>query len=204
MARRVPKRRLGHKNWRQGFIQNSPHGNDLFAEQTCDWVDNDGHLSADRAWVNGHGWPEKTWGSKRFEVRTWEELSKLHHRYRGRVYSLRTAAQAFRDAHKREQSVEWEIKDIRPLNQIDGVVWEALQRLARHAEETWGPKWAQHLNLKMVSTMGGGFESYVLPIAQMAHELGIPVLITARGRDRFRRKWPACVTYVRNSLVPVR
>lgn len=207
MTSKVPPRKLYHENWKRGFIQNSPHGNDIAKSRGDTWVDNDFHLSADLAWANMHGWPEETWGPGKPETWTWAVLSRKRHTYANRTYQLRDFATAIRDASARHQGMEAEIKDLRPIPVLSGdgdVIRGCLERMRSHAIAAWGPKWREHLNLKIVSTMAGGLDHYALPIARIAGELGIPVLITARGKDRLRKVWPSYVTYVRNSLRKVR
>lgn len=198
---RVPPRRLYHEDWRRGFIQNSPHGNEIAHARGCDWVDNDFQLSLRaEAIANAHGWPERVWGTTRFVLRPWVALSKLRHVDAGRVYSLRTLADAFKDAAKLGQSVEAEVKDWRPYT--SPIELKAIMsRIARHAQAAYGPKWAERVNIKFVSTMAGGL-TYSLAICRAAHGEGIPTLLTVRGKDRFNRfKDHQEITYVRNSLV---
>lgn len=199
MTQPVPKRRLYHENWRRGFIQNSAHGNELAHEARDAWLDNDFGWSSDLAWVNAHGYPETVWGRRRFVARSWADLKELRHRYRGRTYHLRDARETFRDAAALGQKVEAEVKNVKPLNRPENRR-TMFRRLANHAANQFGQKWRQQVNVKMVSTMGGGL-GYVLPMLESAHAEGFETLLSVRGRHRFRKTWPAYVTYVRGSLV---
>lgn len=203
MAQRVPRRRLYHENWKRGFVQNSRHGNDIAKERALLWVDNDMRCSVGAVMLpNAHGWPEKTWGSKRFESLSAEAIKAMRHTYRGRTYQVRDVRTAFVDAERHGQNVELEVKDIRPYA-TDEWLRKILDRVRRHARAIFGTGWRKRVNIKVVSTMGSGID-FALRVCRIAHSLNFVTLVSAQGKDRFRRRWPSYVTYVRGSAVPVR
>lgn len=182
MAKKVPPRRLYHDNWRRAQVQNSRRGNVLAHEQGKPWIDNDWLLSLDkRTWENRHGWPEQMTPAQ--------------------IKACRDAREAFADADHFGQSVEAEIKNLTPIT--DDELRDSLARMKRQAIAAFGERWwTTRVNLKIVSTIGPA--GYALRVARIARDLGFVVLITVRGKDRFRRTWPDSVAYVRGALVPVR
>lgn len=204
MAQRVPKRKLYHENWKRAFVQNSREGNLIAHDAGIDWLDNDWHVSLlAEMLANEHGWPETIWGTDRPETVPAATLKRKRAKRGGKVFHIRDFPEALRDLQEFGQSMEAEVKNWKPYAK-QATLRQLMGRMAGHARKILGDRWCLRLNVKIVSTMGGGWNSYGVHVAEAAHWAGIPVLVTARGKDRFRRKWPATVTYVRGSLVPVR
>lgn len=199
----APKYRLYHLNWRRGYFANSLHGDRQAHRQRKVWRDRDFHLSSDLAVMNMHGAPEKFWGPWRAESKPWPFWRAIVRRVGKQFFRIRDARTAFADAKATGGKVEFEVKDWRPLAS-DANLRAVFARVFRHAENTWGPSWRKHLTIKVVSTMGGGYDSYGSRVfaAARAEDPRVNTLLSVRGRDRFRTfEGHTEITWVRGSAV---
>lgn len=200
MAKRAPRRRVYHRNWRWAHVQNSRQGSKRARAKGCGWIDNDGQRSIDFEWANEHGAPSRFWFPKGDSAKD-HEADELLKRSRvvGRIaYPLRSALDAFRDNAEFGIDTEWEVKGLRPITdeQLDAMFAD----LAADAEAAYGPEWRKHVTVKVLTNLRGGVR-YALRICRDAHGRGFRTMILARGKARFRRfRAHPEVTWVRGSL----
>lgn len=199
--KKAPGRRVYHRSWRSGFLVNSKQGSRAAARAGYRWIDNDHHLTLGaEKWINGHGAPEKVWGTRRFESRSWEEWSKKHHTHNGQVYSLRTGGQTLRDNAALGLNTEFEVKDVRPFASLP-ILERAFHRLAVAAQDAYGDDWREHVTIKVLTNLSGG-EAFALRVCKAAHGAGFNTMLLARGRCRTHRyAGKTYITWVRGSLV---
>jgi hypothetical protein len=198
---RRPRWSTYHRNWRFAYIANSRYGAAQARRRRKAKIDNDGQRTIDCKWCNEHGAPSRFWFAKgdRAKEHTAAELFKRSRVVRGRVYPLRSSAEAFADNAAEDRGTEWEVKDLRPITdeQLDAMMAD----LAADAEAAYGSDWHKHVVVKVLTNLGGGLR-YALRVCRAAHAHGIPTMLLARGRARYRRfRGHAEVTYVRGSLV---
>lgn len=200
--RRAPRHRVAHRNWRRAYITNSSRGSALARAARKAWVDNDFHLSlAATDWINAHGAPERFWLPRgiRFERKPGPVLLSRSRVIGRHAYRLRDDLDAFTDNAAHGLSTEAEIKDVRPYT--GPRLRTAMVRLAKHAAAAYGPDWHKRVVVKVLTDLHGG-EQYALKVCAAAHAAGIPTMLLARGRARFRTyAGHPEVTYVRGSLV---
>jgi hypothetical protein len=189
-----------HRNWRWAYVANSRRGSRLARAKRKRKIDNDGQRSIDYQWINEHGAPSRFWfakGDRAKEHRAAELLGRA--RVVGRhTYPLRSSLEAFRDNAAESRDTEWEVKDLRPIT--DAQLGAMMADLARDAEDAYGPDWRKHVVVKVLTDLGGGLP-YALRICRAAHATGIPTMLLARKRARFRRfHGHTEITYIRGSL----
>lgn len=201
MAKRVPRWRTYHRNWRTAYFANSRYGAAAAQRRHCPKIDNDGQRSIDFRWINEHGAPSRFWFAKgdRAKEHHADELLKRSRVVGSRVFPLRSSLEAFRDNAAHDTDTEWEVKDLRPIT--DEQLAEMFAQLARDAEDAYGPGWQDHVVVKVLTDLGGGLR-YALRICRAAHAAGFRTMLLARGRARFMRfRGHPEITYVRGSAV---
>lgn len=203
MPKRAPRRRVGHRRWRTSYVTNSARGAVIARDNGEHWIDNDWHLTKyGQDWGNDHGAPLHLFFRKgdRMERHTSEDVFGRSVIINGHEYHVRHLREALEDNHKNGLGTEVEIKDVRPWATAP-ILHARMAELARTAEEVYGPEWRKHVNVKVLSNLGGGIR-YALKVCRIAHAHGIPTILLARGRARFMRfrNHPA-ITYVRGSAV---
>lgn len=206
---RARRCRTYHRTWQTAYFANSPRGSAAAQRAGDQRIDNDFHLTApsalgltDCSWCNAHGAPERFWLARgdRFERHLAAVLFKRDRVYGGHLYHLRNAHEALVDNHRHGLGTEFEVKDVRPWNTPE-ILDAAFARLAAHALQVYGPDWRAHLVVKVLTNLGGG-EAYALQICAAAHAHGIPTMLLARGRARWKTyAGHPEVTWVRGSLV---
>lgn len=203
MPTRAPRRRTGHRNWRWSYITNSERGAALARQAGYHWLDNDWHVTYGGVdWGNDHGAPLHLFFRKgdRMEHHKSEDVFARTVTINGIEYHIRTLREALEDNAHHGLSTEVEVKDWRPWSTYI-ILRARMAELARTALEVYGPNWRQHVNVKVLSNLGGGIP-YALAVCRAAHHYGIPTILLARGRARFMRfrSHPA-ITWVRGSAV---
>jgi hypothetical protein len=203
VPKRAPRRRTGHRNWRWSYITNSERGAVIARRLGEDWVDNDWHVTKyGQDWGNDHGAPLHLFFRKgdRMERHTSEEVFALKVTVNGVEYHIRTLREALEDNQRNGVGTEVEVKDWRPWATRD-IIHARMAELARTALEVYGPQWRRHVNVKVLTNLGGGLR-YALKVCRIAHHYGIPTILLVRGRARFMRfrNHPA-ITWVRGSAV---
>lgn len=200
MPKRAPGRHTFHRNWRRVYFANSRYGAARAHATGCGWIDNDGQRSIDYEWINEHGAPSRFWFAKgdRAKEHHAEQLLKRQRVIGRRVYPLRSAHEALRDNAEHFVRTEWEVKDLRPITDEHLAVMFA--ELVDAARDAYGPNWHRHLVVKVLTDLGGGVP-YALRICRAAHAAGVPTMLLARGRARFRLfRGHEEITYIRGSL----
>jgi hypothetical protein len=167
------------------------------------WIDNDFHFTyAGDDWGNDHGAPLRLFFSKgdRMEKHPSAEVFALRRTVNGVEYHIRTLREALEDNHHHGLNTEVEVKDVRPWATAP-ILRARMAELAKTALEVYGPDWRKHVNVKVLTDLGGGLR-FALNVCRAAHHFGIPTILLARGRARFMRfrNHPA-ITWVRGSAV---
>lgn len=203
MPKRAPRRRVGHRSWRTSYLTNSERGAIRAHELGEHWIDNDWHLThGGQDWGNDHGAPLHLFFRKgdRMERHTSDDVFARTVVVDGHEYHIRRLREALEDNHRHGLNTELEVKDVRPWATAE-ILAARFAEIAQVAAEVYGPDWAQHVNVKVLSNLGGGIR-YALKICRFAHAVGAPTILLARGRARFMRfRGHPEITYVRGSAV---
>lgn len=193
MTTRAPRRKVGHLT-RPGYrAGNSPAGNASARRARTGWVDNDWQRTADGVDINSH-WPEPRHEGflpkhdrRKWSDLTWAEVKTL---VTPDGYRVRTMREAFKDAKDDGQRVEAEAKFQCTVDDC--------ARLAHAARKVYGRGWRQHVCIKTLTTLPGGYQAAVQRL-HAAWVAGFITLLLARGAARFRRRFDQHIDYVRGS-----
>lgn len=209
MTRKAPGRSFAHNDTHikaaGGTVSDSRRGSRLAHEAGYRWIDCNGHLmhrttaglqsrgnrDLDLVWVNGHGAPfNPGWlrRGRKFEQYAWDDVHPKHP-------LLRDALATFQDNARWGLNTEWEVKDVRPLAS-DAQLAAAFASLARAAELAYGDDWQKHVEVKVLTNLGGGL-AFAKRVLEAAHAAGLTTIILPRGFARARKIDEPYITYRR-------